>query len=429
VAITTLQTKIELIKNSIGIDSLINVDRNGVSNCPFCNKIKKWRTINNQYGWCYSTSCPSYRITIDTKRKSLDVIDIYRFIHSCTFSQAISELINNLDYEGHNSRIEERSKFLKQILYIYQQELWSSSSNKGINYLRQRGFSDSNIKCWDLGFASYGALLRSRGLKTIDLEKEGLYNPEYDKEFFSNRVVFPIRDNCSRIIHLQGRYVLPIPEDKKDIIPKYKATLSSLVPPITSFLFLEEKLNVYRTMRAPLAICEGAPDACSLYQIGMNSVGILGLSNLLKHTSKLKDFSEIIVIGDNDKFSIEHEYFPGEYKSWRMLIPQMIELQLSIPNTKVSLWKPSEVYGKDINDMLLFFVNNNLNPRDIKNIIINKAIDLIDYLIKEHQDDLSFHQTILTLISKTGRGRELFESNSLFKSISPLEYALKIFNF
>jgi hypothetical protein len=425
---TSLQTKVDLIKSNISIDSLIKVNKEGTSTCPFCNKIKKWRTINNQYGWCYSTSCPSYKYIKD-KRKSLDVIDIYCIIHNCSFSQAISELISSLDYEGHSNRLNERSEFLKQIMYIYQQELWNSN-NKAINYLKERGFTERNIRNWELGYApSYGALLRSRGFKSIDLEREGLYNPITDREFFSNRIIFPIKDNCNRFVHLQGRYILPIPEDKKDLISKYKATLSSLVPPITSFLFLEEKLNVYKSIHPTIVIAEGAPDTCSLAQMGLPSVGILGLSNLLKHTSKIKDFKHILVIGDNDKFPSDHEYFPNQYKSWRVLIPQVIDLQLSLIDSKVSIWTPPLEYGKDINDTLLYCIKNNIDPSTIKNQIYEEAIDIIDYLISNHGEDISYHQTILTLISKTGRGKESFSQISILKDLSTIDYVIKVFNY
>ena len=60
----------------------------------------------------------------------------------------ISELISSLDYEGHSNRLKERSEFLKQIMYIYQQELWGSN-NKAINYLKQRGFTTWHGPKWN----------------------------------------------------------------------------------------------------------------------------------------------------------------------------------------------------------------------------------------------------------------------------------------
>lgn len=437
--------RVDIIKQKLGLSSLIetitgkSINREGTSKCPFCDKSGKWFTIRDTTGWCYSASCPS-----NISKKKLDVISLYQWHYDTSFLSTLNKLEEMIGLNTTSElqdRYEKRHKFLSQVISIYQSLLWSNPGKAGLEYLRQRGFSDATIQNSFIGYVPYRNCLQSFNLSIPSLLEEGLYNPTYKSEYYSqNRVIFPLRDSWGRFVHLQSRFIGPIPKDDKgeDIFPRYKATLSCNLIPISHCLFLKERLSSYKQSNSlsleqtkldegkTLFITEGIPDALSLVQLGLPAVGMIGINNLIDHHSSLSDFNQIYILGDNDRFSKHHPHFPNQYKSWIKLYPHAVSLQKTLGSSVIRCWMPPRSYKgspvKDINDLLRL----GINTKELLSLISSHYWDVVTFSILSKAKSLSNHQELLSLISSTGRGKSLLLKH--IPPLSPIDYALSIFS-
>jgi hypothetical protein len=424
--------RIEIIKSNIGLSDILGTKPHGSSDCPFCKKKKKWSSWNDKWGICWSSSCvinKNYRIPgrNDYSKRRFDVIEAFKLKYSISdFKACISGLehfIGEKKITDVIQKVDNRSNLINKCLSIFQQELWGPGGKEALDYLLRRGFDKQFILSLNIGYASNPYILRKWGITIEELEYLGIYDEELDREYFSRRVIFPIRDIYGRFVHLQGRYIRDIPEENGEPKwPRYKSTKSINIDPIDSYLLFEERLSKYQNLSNTLFISEGAPDTYSLVRLGFPAVGIFGLNNLLKNVSKFKSFKYIYVIADNDKFSDEHIYYPGEYKSWRVLIPQLIDIQYLLPNTDIYLWMPPEDIGKDVNDLLRLGFNHNQLKEDIK----ENSKELVSYCIESMGQDISQHETLLRLISITDKCKD--NMRELIKGKDVLDYALEIFS-
>lgn len=457
------RARINAIKEMIGISDLLpDITIKKTSYCPFCRK-KKWYSPNNKSGKCLSSSCPSNILN----KNYLDIIDIYRLLNGSPdykYPLGFQSTLNLLEskaftngYKSYEELINFRDSILKAACASYMKALWGPSGVAALSYLRSRGFTDKFIKLNQIGYAPNNSYLRDEGFLTNDLEQVGLLttfsykDTTSTKEYFSNRIIFPIKDYNSNLVHLQGRWLGDVPKDEKgeDKWPRYKSSKGLGIPSIDSYVMLENKLEYYSLRgNRNIFICEGVPDTLSLSQgedgkLSNPVIGIFGLYNLLKHISKINKFENIYLIGDNDKFSKDHPFYPNIFKSWRVLIPQAVDLQLLLPSSKVHIWMPPTQINnesiKDVNDLLC---KAKLTNQEIRKLIEDNSEDIIDKLysdIKKGESgdkedskednkgysNTSKHEELLRLIAITQRKKDLI--NGLIpRDIDMIDYFLDV---
>lgn len=425
-----LQDRLERIRANVGITDICpDLKPQGTNTCPSCGKRGKFSVWNNTHGKCWSASC--------SLNKSSDVISLYRFIKrlddSKGFITALNELekmagISNFNFSASNSR----DDTLQECLNIYSHYLWSSAGKDALNYLRSRGFADETIQLQQIGYAPNGSSLRSFEIDVNRLREEGLLKNR--TEYFSSRIIFPIRNMQGNLVHLVGRYLGDVPKDEygEDALPRYKDTQGTKgLPGTKSYLAFEHLINSYLKTSDNLLILEGYPDTLSLVQGGLPAVGLLGLEKLVSHSYKIKNFKEITCIFDNDIFPADHPNFPLEYKSWRRIIPQLVDLQMLLPNVTFYVWMVPDISInskgirtkiKDINEWV---VHTDLSFEEISQKINKERQELVPSLIDRWGSDLSQHSTLLKLITSVR-----MSPDALLKYIppemTPLEYALSI---
>ncbi len=155
-----------------------------------------------------------------------------------------------------------------------------------LDYLRRRGFSDTTIERFQLGWAPAGwdtlsrELGRRRGIGLEELAAVGLTVPRqggrgtYDR--FRARIIFPIRDATGAPTGLGGRILEPGPGAEgtasREAGPKY---LNSPATPLfdksrTLYLIDRAKRAIRRTGQAILV--EGYTDALMAHQAGFENV-------------------------------------------------------------------------------------------------------------------------------------------------------------
>lgn len=427
---STLQERVKVLETILGISDIYSVNTNGSSTCPACGKKNKFSVRDNKTARCWSTHC-----TLNSNKDGqvYNIVSLYQTLNNYDSSgkgyyQALLDLEKKAGINSTINIVEnDRSLFLQECLELYQWALWSAEGEKAREYLLKRGFSEDLIKKHQIGYAPNAYFLRGFDeISSLKLKEEKLLY--YNKEYFDNRIIFPIKDYRGNLVHFVGRYLGEVPKDEEgeEVVPRYKDTQAvKNILGTKSYLAFEHLIPSYiQSNVSTLYIAEGYPDSLSLIQRGFCSVGLLGLEKLVSHKDKFKHFENIVAVFDNDFYPKNHSQFPLEYKSWRKIIPQLVELQKVLPNLKIFTWLVPQKEGiKDINDWLTH--NQDMSQEEIRTLIDSEKKNLVLQLIKKWGDDITKHKTLLELISSTNIGKEELENYITYTS--PLDYALEVF--
>jgi DNA primase len=280
--------------------------------CPFHNEKTPSFTVseNKQFYYCFGCHAKG------------NVIGFLMDYDHLSYVDAIETLAADLhlDVPHENNPAATQNKLDKQPLYnilekaceLYQQQL--KSSERAVNYLKQRGLSGEITKQFKIGYAPQGwdFLVRQLGTTTDKLSalsKTGLIvnkedNKTYDR--FRDRIIFPITDQRGRIIGFGGRIL-----DQGE--PKYLNSPENAV-----FHKGYELYGLYETKQAlrkieRILIVEGYMDVVALAQNGINyAVASLGTATTIEQIQKtFRTTQEIVFCYDGDN--------AGKKAAWRAL--------------------------------------------------------------------------------------------------------------
>ena len=199
----------------------------------------------------------------------------------------------------------------------YTDTLWNTPMGKavGLSYFRERGFTDSTIRAFQLGFAhntrdtfTKAALaaghpqeiLVATGLSIL---KEETHNqPAHPQDRFYDRVLFPIHSLSGRVIAFGGR---TLRSDKA--VAKYLNSPESEIYSKSRSLYglFFAKQAITRVQKCYLV--EGYTDVLSLFQAGIeNVVASSGTSLTTDQIRLIKRFAPlVIVLYDGDAAGIK----------------------------------------------------------------------------------------------------------------------------
>lgn len=407
-----LQNRLELINSQTTWSQISSAftKESGTTQCPYCLRRGKGYLYPN-YFKCFSSRCA----------KRGDKVNVYKQLHQLSFWQAVKDLEANsgLDPKSQSKEFDKRNEILSEVLYIYHSLLLEDEH--AMNYLISRGFDEDYIKRKQIGYApiSRKTLSLYPHLKENQLIMQELITNYGD--FFHQRIIFPIYNQNGYLVHLTGRH---FPGESND----YKYLDSKAVRVVGSskqYLLFEEEMDSYLKLGDTIYLTEGVMDSFILNKLGFPVLGLLGLQKIMNHVHKLGQFKKVVAVFDNDKYDLDHPMYPGEYKSWRMVNSQLIDLQtyLGRGTQIMTCMMPEEVkgvYTKDIND-----VYQSTGTEYLKKMLNQNKKDLTLSFIKEYKGDLSMHEMALKLITSTGRG-----ANELRKYVAedfdPVDYALKV---
>lgn len=407
----SVEDRIDRILSLISISDISDL-QNGGNTCPCCNRPQKLWVWNNQTYKCFYPGC-------ELSEGPRNVISLYRHLNYLSspagFYQALQDLEQMAGIEVTEVQLRTRATALEEALAIYQETLWSEEGQKALNYLLNRGFSRETINEIGLGYAPPRGCLRDYNVNEIQLVREGLIKNK--KDYFRNRIIFPLYNLQGYLIHLQGRYLGDIPLDSsgQPLCGRYKDSRHDKNGS-KNYLFLEHLLKSY----APdeLIIAEGAPDALSFYEAGFAAVGLLGLEKLTAHYHKLRKFKRIVFAFDNDRFAEDHPKYPNEYKSWVSVLPQILALQILSPSTVFELWTPPSSC-KDANEVL-----QTLGPDALVESIQTRW-SFPETIIHKWGPDLQRHKELIKLVSALPEYRDRLRKYISFAD--PLDYAIEVF--
>ncbi|HSZ57921.1 MAG TPA: DNA primase [Tepidisphaeraceae bacterium] len=287
---------VELIGRTV---ALKRRGRNYIGLCPFHQE--KTPSFNvkpeKQYFYCFGCKASGTAIDFVMKRDRVEFLDALRLLGE----QAGIEMPQ---FGGSPQKSGE-----KQVLLDMQSaacaffEKLLSHPEQGLaarQYLEQRRIDAESIKRFQIGLAvdSWDAMLRALGRKftAAQLEQGGLAKPRQNGQgyydTFRNRLMFPIRDENSRIIAFGGR-VMPGSQDAAKYLNSPETPLFSKSRSIFGIDLARQKMVESRTA----VVVEGYTDVIVAHQFGIsNVVSVLGTAMTEQHVSMLRRFVDRIVL-------------------------------------------------------------------------------------------------------------------------------------
>jgi DNA primase len=274
----------------------------------------------NLIGLCpyHSEKTPSFSVSPEKNfyfcfgcQRGGDAIKLVMDLKSFSFIEAISSLAERsgieLEFEGRSpeeQRTVERHAARRRLAYkalaaataYYHKYLLKSPVAEEVRrYLKKRGFDDSTIVEFRLGYApprgrsGFMQAARKVGLDREALEAAGLLSTR-GGERFVDRVMFPISDRRGRIVGFGARSL-------GDAKPKYLNSPETEIFNKRTLLYgFPQVADAMRKEKAALVV-EGYTDVLMLYQSGIkNSVATLGTAMTEQHLKILSGHADVIYV-------------------------------------------------------------------------------------------------------------------------------------
>ncbi|MDD3192932.1 MAG: DNA primase [Oscillospiraceae bacterium] len=284
------------------IGSYVNVKRRGrnlVGLCPFHSEKTPSFTVypDSQSFYCFGCGAGGDVVTFVRRMENLDYIEAVKLL-----AQRAGLAMPEDGYDDSFAKLKTRIlEINRETARFYHQSLVSPAGKKGLDYLRERGLSDSTIRHFGLGYApeSWDAAIKhllGKGFRVDELvaatiavkSSRGSY---YDQ--FRGRVIFPIIDIRGNVIAFGGRIM-----DGKG--PKYLNSPDTPVFKKSRNLFA---LNFAKSAKEPaLILAEGYMDVVALHQAGFtNAVATLGTSLTAEQARMISQYAgEVVIAYDAD---------------------------------------------------------------------------------------------------------------------------------
>tara|TARA_B100000131_G_scaffold143795_1_gene139921 strand:+ start:10942 stop:12618 length:1677 start_codon:yes stop_codon:yes gene_type:complete len=240
--------------------------------------------------------------------------DIYKFvqeIRGLDFSEAVEEVANrysfNLNYDKSSNLVPKKELYKKTNLltqYFHEELMKSDSGKKGRAFLRSRGLEKESIETFRLGWIGnneegFMDYCKAVDVTKKDLQQIGIYNSNA-KQFFINRVLFPIFDKRNNVIGFGGRAI-------NSSGPKYLNGPETILYQKSRSLYNAPNFTESAKSEKTIFIFEGYIDviAASIYGINTGTAPC-GTALTNEHLSFLSQFnSTIILCFDNDDAGFE----------------------------------------------------------------------------------------------------------------------------
>jgi len=296
------------------VDSRVALKKRGkeyIACCPFHSEKSPSFTVsqNKQFYHCFGCGAHGTALSFIMEYERLDFVDAIEAL-AAEYHMEVPREQGNFDTQQEDKK--PIYDVLEKAATSYATEL--KTSQRAIDYLKQRGLSGEIAKTFQLGYVpdSWDFILSQHGtsdetksacLKAgLSIEK----NPQKHYDRFRDRIMFPIRDRRGRVIGFGGRIL-----DKGE--PKY---LNSPETPV--FHKGEELYGLYEARQSVkdlkrIIIVEGYMDVVALAQHGIPyAVATLGTATSREQISKLfRLVPELIFCYDGDA--------AGKKAAWRAL--------------------------------------------------------------------------------------------------------------
>ncbi|MBL7993760.1 DNA primase [bacterium] len=306
------QSKIDEIKQAADIVEVVSQyvaiklrGRNYVGLCPFHNEKTPSFTVSpdKQIFYCFGCSVGGDAIAFIKNYEKINYPEAIRFLAE-RYNIELPRFASDED-EKDRSEIETLFYVHKAAARFFYDQLQSSAGMIAREYLNQRGFSESVLKSFGVGYApdtwdSLFTFAKSQSLDMPSLEKAGLIMKKNDGGYydrFRHRVMFPVFSATGRVMAFGGRILRQEPNS-----PKY---VNSPEHPIyQKGKVLYGLFQAKETIRKQdeIIIVEGYADCMSLHQFGItNAAASSGTAFTMDQANLIKRYTQnVTLIYDGD---------------------------------------------------------------------------------------------------------------------------------
>lgn len=324
-----------------------------------------------------------------------DIISFYMTRDRMSFPQAVRYICENNDIPFDEK--EDKEFVAKKILYEINKKaleymISKMPNSKSYKEAINRGISDEMIAKFQICHATpliadTTKHLLKLGYKEQDIRKAGICKGFKDeiKDYFQNRLMFPIHDINGKIIGFSGR------RNIETVKAKY---INSPTTPIYDkskelFGLYFAKKDIINNDNA--YVVEGAADVVSMHQAGiLNTVGTLGTSLTALHALSIKRFTNnITIIYDGDMAGLK-----AIFKACEVLFKE----GLNVFVVKLENGYDPDSYIKEFgaDKMVKFISDNRKNFIDFKYSLLDGSVSNkiaiakeIKRIIELHPDDIA----------------------------------------
>jgi DNA primase len=262
------------IRSRIGLAELVGRKvrlqkrgREHVGLCPFHNEKTPSFAVVEEKGFFHCFGCGAHG----------DAIGFVMRAESLSFPEAVERLASEAGLELPVFDPQERAKaehratlgdVLERACRWYEEQLRKPAGRAGLDYLRRRGLDDDTIAAFRLGFAPASGLKAATGVDEARLVEGGLMLAAEDgrpsRDFFRDRVTFPIADRRGRIVAFGARAL----GDEK---PKYLNSRDTDLFHKGRALYNLSKARAVAADTGRLVVAEGYMDVIAFHQAGIGS--------------------------------------------------------------------------------------------------------------------------------------------------------------
>ncbi len=302
---------VDVVQSAVG--KLTRAGRNWKACCPFHNEKTPSFNVNveGQFFKCFGCG------------KSGDVFTFVMLMNRCEFPEALKLLADRagIQMQAADPRMIEqqhKEKEWKSYLYklnaaaaeFFRKQLFAPAGKHALAYLSKRGLNDEICEHFDLGYAPSGGspllaqLTRENKAPVRAVLAAGLASQREEngpvRDFFYDRLMFPIKDIEGRVIAFGGRIL-------GDGEPKYLNTretpLFSKTKTVYGINLAKTKIVETRTA----VLVEGYTDVMMCHQFGItNVVACLGTAITSDHIRQLRRVAdELVMLTDSDRAGAE----------------------------------------------------------------------------------------------------------------------------
>lgn len=277
--------------------------KNYVGLCPFHQEKTPSFSVSEdkQIFHCFGCGIGGDLVQFLTSYLKTDIYDVLTLLEN---ERGVKLIERDKDYEKRQNTINKILAINKKALSFFVNNLFKTiDGGDALKYLNKRGINLNTIKKFQLGFGGkrWDALaneLFRAGFKEEEISKSGLvvFNQTGRRDFFRNRLIFPIINQKGDIIAFGGRAL-------DDSLPKYINSPESAVFSKRKNLYginvAKENIVIDKTV----LIVEGYIDCISMHEAGYeNTVATLGTALTEEQIKYLKGFAEqFYLIYDGDE--------------------------------------------------------------------------------------------------------------------------------
>lgn len=347
----------EVISNYVSLEKKGN---NYIGLCPFHADTNPSMSVSPQKGIFKCFSCQA----------GGNIISFVQHFEGINFIETIKKLADMANIDWRKYLFEKEIKINPEKIKMFNLNkealnffMYSLINSKEANeYVKKRNIDKNIIEQFQIGWSGKEnelfSYLTKKNYTEDQIVKAGLAKIDDNgeiRDFFINRLIFPIHNLDGDIIGFSGRTI------KNNEYAKYLNTPETLLFNKGEYLFNYHRAKSPISLKGFVIIVEGFMDVIAYYKIGIfNAVATMGTSFSEKHNFQLSKLTKNYILSfDNDEPGIL-----ATIKTGKEALKNKIKVKVSLPKK-----------GKDTDEFLTIS-----NPKDIEKNLL-EAEDYISFII------------------------------------------------